>query len=565
MSDARVVAIIQARMGSSRLPGKVLRLLGEEPILAWVVERVRRARLVNEVVVATTDDPADNPLVDFCTQRGYPLFRGSQFDVLDRFVQAARTYRADIVVRITADCPLIDPDVVDLTIQRLQDTGADFAANRLPPPWHRTYPIGLDVEVVTMPALESAWKEATATFEREHVLPYLYDETGRFKVEVVDTSPDYGHLRWTVDTPADLEMLQQLVAYLPSMTGFKWQDVLTIWQSHPELAAINANIHHKKVDDVDDRAGKERRNEMTRLTLFSTPKPFTNPHIALIQRNAIQSWLALGDGVSVVLVGDEVGVADVAREVGGRHIPQVQRNTEGTPLLSDIFASAASINDRPLLAFVNADVILMPDFLGTAERALVQYPQFLLVGQRWDLDVREPLVFSPGWQDRLLGDVRQRGRLHPPAGSDYFIYPRGCFDRIPDFAIGRAGWDNWMLYAARRAGWPLVDCTQAVTIVHQDHDYAHLPGGQPHYKLPETFVNIRLAGGRLVTRITLKDANYRMHKGSVKRKPLNWGGFWREVEIAPLLHGHQRLARLFDAMAHPRRAYRDWRNPTKEA
>ena len=122
-----------------------------------------------------------------------------------------------------------------------------------------------------------------------------------------------------------------------------------------------------------------------------------------------------------------------------------------------------------------------------------------------------------------------------------------------------------MLYAARRAGWPLVDCTQAVTIVHQDHDYAHLPGGQPHYKLPETFVNIRLAGGRLVTRITLKDANYRMHKGSVTRKPLNWGGFWREVEIAPLLHGHQRLARLFDAMAHPRRAYRDWRNPTKEA
>ncbi len=256
MTDARVVAIIQARMGSSRLPGKVLRLLGEEPILAWVVERVRLARLVDEVVVATTDDPADNPLADFCTQRGYPLFRGSQFDVLDRFVQAARTYRAEIVVRITADCPLIDPDIVDLTIQRLLDTGADFSANRLPPPWHRTYPIGLDVEVVTMPALERAWNEATATFEREHVLPYLYDEPGRFKVEVVDTFPDYGHLRWTVDTPADLEMLQKLVAYLPSMTGFNWQDVLANWQTHPELAAINADIHHKKVDDVDDRAGK---------------------------------------------------------------------------------------------------------------------------------------------------------------------------------------------------------------------------------------------------------------------------------------------------------------------
>ena len=261
MTQPRVVAIIQARMSSSRLPGKVLRPIAGRPMLSWVVERTRQATLVDTVVVATTEDPSDDPLAAFCVEQGYPVFRGSLYDVLDRFVQTARAYQADIVVRITADCPLIDPNVIDLTITRLIESKADFAANRLPPPWHRTYPIGLDVEVVSMPALERAWREATEKYEREHVLPYLYDQPGRFKVEVLDTEPDYGHLRWTVDTSADLAMLQQLASYLPEGLRFSWQDVLDIWQSHPDLAEINADIHHKKFNDVDERANGQKGRE----------------------------------------------------------------------------------------------------------------------------------------------------------------------------------------------------------------------------------------------------------------------------------------------------------------
>jgi len=303
---------------------------------------------------------------------------------------------------------------------------------------------------------------------------------------------------------------------------------------------------------------------MPRLTLFSTPKPFTDTHIAMIQRNALRSWQALGEQVQVVLIGDEDGVAKAAHEFGAVHLPHVQRNAMGTPLLSDIFAQAQAVNDSPLLAYVNADIILLPDVLAAAELALVKVSKFLLVGQRWDLDVHTDLVITPGWQEALLGEVAERGRLHPPAGSDYFFYPRGCFETIPDFAIGRAGWDNWMLYAARRNGWYLVDCSQAIKVIHQDHDYGHLPGGQPHYKLPETFENIRLAGGRLVTRVTLPDASHEMVEGKIYSCPLNWKHLWRELEIYPLIHGWNGLAQLFAAIAHPLRTYREWRERLRQ-
>lgn len=298
---------------------------------------------------------------------------------------------------------------------------------------------------------------------------------------------------------------------------------------------------------------------MPRLTLFSTPKPFIDPHIAMIQRNALRSWQALGEQVQVILIGDEDGVAQAARMFGAVHLPHVQRNAMGTPLLSDIFAQAQSVNDSPLLAFVNADIILLADFLDVAELALSQVSQFLLVGQRWDLDVHTDLEIKPGWQEALLAEVADRGRLHPPGGSDYFIFPRGCFETIPEFAIGRAGWDNWMLYAARRDGWSLVDCSQVIKVIHQDHDYSHLPGGQPHYKLPETFENIRLAGGRLVTRITLRDVSHELMAGKITARRITWQRLWRELEIYPMLHGWNGLAKLFAALAHPQRTYREWR------
>ncbi len=280
---------------------------------------------------------------------------------------------------------------------------------------------------------------------------------------------------------------------------------------------------------------------MARLTLFSAPKPFTDPHIALIQRNAIRSWLHLPE-TEVVLVGEEEGLAEAAAELGVRHLPDVRRNAQGTPLVSDIFAQARAVSKAPLLAYVNADIILLPDFVAAARRAAARNERFLLVGQRWDLDVREPLAFAAGWEDALRARARREGQLHPPAGSDYFVFPRGAFEDIPDFAIGRAGWDNWMIYKARREGWPVIDGTPSIFIIHQNHDYRHLPGGQPHYRQPETFENIRLAGGRAVTRFSLLDASHRLEAEGLAPVPRDRARLMRALERRVLFHFGPRWA-----------------------
>jgi hypothetical protein len=237
---------------------------------------------------------------------------------------------------------------------------------------------------------------------------------------------------------------------------------------------------------------------MTLLTVFSAPKPFTDPHIAIIQRNAIGSWMRLPE-VEVFLVGDESGLTDAAREFGVKHLPDVARNAEGTPLVSSIFALARQASTAPLLVYVNADILLMPDLVEAARQVMSMAKKFLIVGQRWDLDETVPLDFSGDWSARLQLDARTRGELHRPMGSDYFTFPRDCFTDMPEFAIGRAGWDNWMIYKSRKEGWATVDATASIMIIHQNHDYSHLPGGQPHYKLPETYENIHLAGGREIT------------------------------------------------------------------
>ena len=162
-----------------------------------------------------------------------------------------------------------------------------------------------------------------------------------------------------------------------------------------------------------------------------------------------------------------------------------------------------------------------------------------MVGQRWDLDMlqadgsTQELPFQQGWEQALRDLVRQRGQLHPPAGSDYFIFPRQGFVQMPDFAIGRAGWDNWMIYAARKQGWRVVDATQAVQVIHQNHDYSHLPGGQPHYRLPETHENVRLAGGRN-TVFTLQDASHTLAGDGLRPIPLTGKKRLREMETWPL-------------------------------
>jgi hypothetical protein len=168
-----------------------------------------------------------------------------------------------------------------------------------------------------------------------------------------------------------------------------------------------------------------------------------------------------------------------------------------------------------------------------------------MLGQRWDFDQTTPLDFSADWANRLRSTVHSQGTLHRPAGSDYFLFPIACYTDLPAFVIGRAGWDNWMIYKARRAGWPAIDVTPSVMIIHQNHDYSHLPGGQPHYKHPETDENIRLAGGRTVTRFTLLDTDHRFENGKIRPQVLNRARLWRRIESWPLLAlGSARLSNL---------------------
>ena len=297
------------------------------------------------------------------------------------------------------------------------------------------------------------------------------------------------------------------------------------------------------------------------LTLFTAPKPFTNPHIALIQRNALRSWQTLGKSVEVVLIGSDEGIAEAAAEFSFRHLPNVPVNALGTPLISGIFDLARQANQSPLLAYVNADIILFPNFLEVAQEVAAKLPKFLLVGQRWDLEITEPLSFEGDWVEPLRKRVWRDGNLHVRAGSDYFIFPRACFKDIPDFTVGRAGWDNWMIFKARQENWPVVDCTSDLDIIHQNHDYSHLPNGQPHYRLPETGENIRLAGGRR-TIFDLNDASHRLVNGKIEAMPRDWKGKLREFQNRPMLkNSNFALTQVLFTLFQPKRAWVEfWKN-----
>jgi hypothetical protein len=269
---------------------------------------------------------------------------------------------------------------------------------------------------------------------------------------------------------------------------------------------------------------------MTLITLFSSPKPFTNPHIAIIQRNAIKSWTLLPDA-EVILLGEEEGLAEAALELGVKHIPHVTRNTSGVPLISSMFALARQNANSDLLCIINADMILMPDFVEAARRSRLQRDKLVLLSQRWDLDITQPIEFTPGWQVALRETVHATGTLHRPAGSDFFLFPKSCYTDVPSFTIGRAGWDNWMIYKARREGWAVIDCTPSVMIVHQNHDYSHLPGGKSHYDHPDTNENIRLAGGQANIRYTILDSTHRLVGGKLVRPQMTSLRFTRKFEL----------------------------------
>ncbi len=272
---------------------------------------------------------------------------------------------------------------------------------------------------------------------------------------------------------------------------------------------------------------------MPLITLFSAPKPFVDPHITLIQRNAVRSWTRLPD-TDVLLIGEEQGLAREAKALGVKHLPEVKRNAGGTPLISSMFDLARRNSESELLCIINTDILLLPDFVEVALACRSHFqrnPAFVLLSRRWDLNITKELEFSDGWQARLISSAYDFGQLHRPAGSDFFLFPRSCYTDVPDFAIGRAGWDKWMIYRARRAGWPVIDGTPSLTVIHQNHDYGHMPDGRSHHTSPEADENIRLAGGVAAIRYTVLDATLSLKDGRFRRPALTYLRLMRGVEL----------------------------------
>ena len=263
------VALIQARMGSSRFPGKVLEDVAGHPMLWHVVHRLRKAKLIDKVVVATTDRPVDDPIVDFCQEDGLACFRGDERDVLDRFYQAARVHHADVVIRITADCPLIDPAVVDRVVERFQQGDCDYASNASP----YTYPDGLDTEVFSFAALERAWRDASKPSEREHVTPYLRTETFRNANVRSDVPVSPAQYRWTVDHPADLIFVRKVYEAFSQNEDFGFREVFQLLKERPELSAIQAETI---------------TNEGYYKSLYQQAETGRAPKLSLVQS---QAWL----------------------------------------------------------------------------------------------------------------------------------------------------------------------------------------------------------------------------------------------------------------------------------
>lgn len=233
----KTVALVQARMGSTRFPGKVMKPVAGVPLIGLLLSRLSKSRQLDAIVVATSTDSRNESLISYVRSLGYRCETGSELDVLDRFVSIATTCQADAVVRITGDCPLVDPLLVDACISRFIETGVDYCANVIPP----TFPDGLDIEVCRTDALVRANRESSSDYDHEHVTPYLRN-SGHFTTAAYSWNEDLSALRWTVDEPEDLELVERIVTHFAPDTDFSWLDVLHLQRNHPEQFTLNAHL-----------------------------------------------------------------------------------------------------------------------------------------------------------------------------------------------------------------------------------------------------------------------------------------------------------------------------------
>ncbi len=235
-----VTVIIQARMGSTRLPEKIFKKILAKPMLEYMIERVRRAKTIDKIIIATTTNSGDEKVVSLAKKLGLAIYRGSENDVLDRYYQAAKKFKSDIIVRLTGDCPLIDPFILDKVVSFFKKNKFDYASNTHPP----TFPDGMDVEVFSFKALEKAWREAKLSSEREHVTPYIIKRPRKFRIANVENTEDLSRLRLTVDEPEDLSMVSKLAEFFSRQNkkDFGLREIVDLWHENPSLFKSNQFI-----------------------------------------------------------------------------------------------------------------------------------------------------------------------------------------------------------------------------------------------------------------------------------------------------------------------------------
>jgi hypothetical protein len=292
------------------------------------------------------------------------------------------------------------------------------------------------------------------------------------------------------------------------------------------------------------------------LTIFALPKPFKG-HFGLIQRNAISQWARLLPTPEILLFGNEEGTAEIAQELGLRHIPEVKRNEYGTPLLSDLFEKAHALASNNTLCYVNADIILLGDFMKAVQQVTSWRERFLMVGARRDVELDEPAIYeSPEREATLRALVLQQGRTVDLTAIDYFVFPRGLFCDFPPFAIGRPGWDNWLLWKARALKVALVDASPVVFAVHQNHDYSHHPQGWQGVRHGEDALqNRRLANGNFCT---INDATHKLRGDGIEYDSRRLLATWWKVLgkiTAPVRHPlglrQERVAKILSRISSP--------------
>lgn len=321
-------------------------------------------------------------------------------------------------------------------------------------------------------------------------------------------------------------MPQQLISYLleaglwrencKKQNYFRLPDLKELKLARQRNSKKKKNRKQKKSASLN--TAKERTSSMP-CTLFSVPKPFTGK-FDLIQKNAILSWFHMDPRPEIILMGSDRGVAEMAREIGVKHIPEVEKNEYGTPLVNDIFRIAESSASNEVLVYVNADIILTDDFLPALSCVRNSFDRFLMIGRRWDMRVDQPLDFSKqSWSQILKKQVSADGNLHSVNGIDYFAFTRGLWQDIPPFALGRTAWDNWLVYDPLSRKTPVVDATQSVVIVHQDHDYSHVQGGKDEaWHGPEAKNNQQMIHAQVMSGVT-SSADYELINGRPTLRP----------------------------------------------